>query len=259
MRTTICVPRRRVEQRAIESGVVADVLTQQFAAVGFRQQRAAMEGIDDERVAAQRCAGMRSGHRRAQQKVPGEIDPGDAQPGAAGDLEVDDREADRDAGAARQHFVEEAVARIVVALAVAGEAELVVEELVEGAKGVFRRLAARPQARRCRIAHLVEQREVGRRIEPGILDPSDRERRRRKLVARRVHRLLELRRDLDCPRMKMERDAHGEIVRLTGQQGETSVRGAELQFRLATGCCQSWSSGLRTDGAIRRSTRSAPA
>ena len=43
MRTTICVPRRGLEQRAIESGLVADVLAQQLAAIELGQHRAARE------------------------------------------------------------------------------------------------------------------------------------------------------------------------------------------------------------------------
>ena len=86
---------------------------------------------------------------RAQQEVAGEVHAVDAQPGPARDLEVDDGEADRDAGAAIEDFVEEAVARIVVALAVAGEALLVVEVFVERADRVLLR-ARRPTVRRAR-------------------------------------------------------------------------------------------------------------
>ena len=48
---------------------------------------------------------------------------------AARDLDQDEREGDRNAGAAIDHFVEERVARVVVVRAVAAKTELVVEQV----------------------------------------------------------------------------------------------------------------------------------
>ena len=69
--------------------------------------------------------------------MAGEVDPFEPQAGAAPDLEVDHREADRNAEPAIEHLVQEAVARIVVVIAVAAEAELLVEVGVE--RGDLRR------------------------------------------------------------------------------------------------------------------------
>ena len=44
------MPRRRLEQRAIESRGVADMLAQQLAAIEFRQERATVKRIDDEDI-----------------------------------------------------------------------------------------------------------------------------------------------------------------------------------------------------------------
>ena len=80
--------------------------------------------------------------RRPQEEVAWEIHADDAQAGAARDLEIDDREADRNPRAAVEDLVQKAVARIVVPVAVAAEALLVVEVLVEGAHGIFERRSA---------------------------------------------------------------------------------------------------------------------
>ena len=47
----------------------------------------------------------------------------------------------------------------------------------------------------------------------GILDPGDRQRRRREIFAGRVHRLLELRGDLHRARLEMEGNGHQVILR----------------------------------------------
>ena len=112
------------------------MLAQQLAAVDLGEERALVERVDDEDVVGQP---RRRRERRAQEEVSGEVHAGDAQAGAARDLEVDHREADRDAGAAIQHFVQKAVARIVVAIAVSAKPLLVVEVLVERADRILER------------------------------------------------------------------------------------------------------------------------
>ena len=99
-------------------------------------------GIDDEHLVV--CPGGAEGRprgceRRAQEEVSREVHARHAEAGASGDLEVYDRQADRNAGAAIEHFVQEAVARIVVPIAVSAEPLLVVEVFVERAHGVFER------------------------------------------------------------------------------------------------------------------------
>ena len=79
--------------------------------------------------------------RGAQQKMPGKIDAVDVHARPPRDLEIDDREADRDAGAAVEDFVEEAVPRVVVPVAISGEALIVVQVFVQHLDGV---LAAGP-------------------------------------------------------------------------------------------------------------------
>src|SRR5262245_64814203 len=100
-----------------------------MTAVELRQQRAAVERVDDDDLVRLRGRGLVD----PQQEVAWEIDAVDAQAGAARDLEIDDGEADRDPGAPIDHFVEEVVPRIVVMIAVSRETQLVVEVLVEGA------------------------------------------------------------------------------------------------------------------------------
>ena len=88
-----------------------------------------MERIDDQ-IFATNPAGS------AQKEVPREVDTGNPQAGTSCQLEIDDGERDRDAGAAVEHLVEEAVARILVSLAVAAESFFVVEIFVEDLDGL---------------------------------------------------------------------------------------------------------------------------
>ena len=67
----------------------------------------------------------------AQEEVPRKPDARGGHVGAAGDLEGDDRERDRDAGAAVEHVVEEAVAGVVVVVLVAVEADLLEQEAAQ--------------------------------------------------------------------------------------------------------------------------------
>ena len=74
MRTTIWCARGRLEQRAVERGFVADVLAQQLAAIDLRQQRAAVERIDDQDVVASlEVDAVPIGVRAAQQEMAREV------------------------------------------------------------------------------------------------------------------------------------------------------------------------------------------
>ena len=148
------MPRGRLEQRAVEGRGIADMLPQQLAAVDLGQERPLVERVDDEHfIVRPRGAECRpcGRERSAEEEVPREVHAGDAEAGAACDLEINDREADRNARPAVEHFVQKAVARVVVALAVTAEPLFVVEVLVERAHRVFewrsdraRRCASRP-------------------------------------------------------------------------------------------------------------------
>ena len=64
---------------------------------------------------------MPATRRQRSRKWPGKLIAFHVEAGAARDFHVDQRQRDRDAGAAIEHFVEEAVARIVVVRVVADE------------------------------------------------------------------------------------------------------------------------------------------
>ena len=80
------------------------------------------KGIQHQHAAAQ---------THAHEEVPGERDALDRQADAPAELHVEDRHRDRHAGTAIDHFIEIAVARVVVILGVAPVAELFVQKLVE--------------------------------------------------------------------------------------------------------------------------------
>ena len=69
--------------------------------------------------------------RQRTRKWPGKFTPSIRRPARRADLHVDDRQRDRNAGAAIEHFVQAAVARILVLIAVADEPQLVEEVGVE--------------------------------------------------------------------------------------------------------------------------------
>jgi hypothetical protein len=81
-------------------------------------EQGAVERIDDERGLS----------RGAQQEVPREGNALELETDARGDLAVDDRERDRDSGAALENDVEKAVARVVVLLLIAAEAGFAAQE-----------------------------------------------------------------------------------------------------------------------------------
>ena len=81
------------------------------------------------------------------------------QSGAPGDLRIDDRECDRDAGALGEHDVQVEVARVVVMIRVAAEPEFRIEQLVERLHGTergSRTVGVALEAARERLRHVVE-------------------------------------------------------------------------------------------------------
>ncbi len=108
------------QHRRVQLQPAAVDAVQPLLAVLLGEQRAAVEGIH---------AAARRPHRATRtMKWPGSPTPSTRQAGAPPDLHVDGGERDGDAGAAVEHVVQEAVARVVVVLAVAAEALLVEEE-----------------------------------------------------------------------------------------------------------------------------------
>ena len=85
-----------------------------------------MKGIDEQRVRVDLLVAVR---QAADQEVPGEIHAFDGEPRHPRDVDEHDRERDRDVHPPRQDVVQQAVARVVVLLVVADEAELPVDEL----------------------------------------------------------------------------------------------------------------------------------
>ncbi len=194
MRTTICcrvaVASRRRSKAAFPR-LLPDVLPQQLAAVHLRQQRAGVERIDDQVVVC--AAGFRRG---THEEVPGKIHPFELHAGAPADLEIHDRQADRNSDPAVEHFVEEAVARIVVVLAVAAEAELFVEIRIQRGDRRARvdpLLPVKPSGRR--FTHPFEPLQVRRTVQRGILDAGNRQRRGRERLAGFVDRAQQIVRD----------------------------------------------------------------
>src|SRR6187431_952776 len=107
-----------------------------------------MKRIEDER-------------REAHQEVPWEIDALNLDTGPARDLHVDESQRNRYPRAAFEHLVEKAVAGVVVAIAVAGEAFLIEEICVQHVDRGFRgacvlQASARDKPLTCRGAHIVE-------------------------------------------------------------------------------------------------------
>ena len=129
-----------------------------------------------------RRAGQRS------RKWPGKLTPFDGQPGAPRHFHVEQRQRDRDAGAPIEHFVQEAVARILVVHLVADEAHLAEQILVQRhhlrvaigidsrrrlAGGCRRVVDAAPRF----LADRVELVEIRARVEGWIFDARDHQRR----------------------------------------------------------------------------------
>ena len=118
---------------------------------GDGEQSAAPEHVDEQRLLV-RPGGVPHDH------VAGHPDPAHVEARRAADLDVDDGEGDRDAGAALDHLVEQQVARVGVVLLVSVEAEFAEQELVGGLDlhewlggGVDARLQAEPPLAQLRL------------------------------------------------------------------------------------------------------------
>ena len=120
-----------------------------------------MERVDDQLI-------FRQPHLA--EEMAGKSDPLDREPAAAPDLHVDDAQGERDSHATLEHFVQEAVAGVVVVRLVAAEAELVEEVGVHAANPA---LGNRPggQTRLDTLGESVEQAQVAALVEVGILLP----------------------------------------------------------------------------------------
>ena len=147
-----------------------------------------MKRVDDEVVGLREPAPRRA----SQQEVPRKIDAFDAYAGPPGDFHIDHRQRDRNAGAPVEDFVQEAVARIFVRDAVADEAQLAEEVLVErhhtrvvvrigAGRRVARRLPGRIDPLLGFTADRVDAIEIRPRIEAGILDARNHQRRDREV------------------------------------------------------------------------------
>ena len=131
---------------------------------------------------------IRSSAYGSPQEVAGEVDALHRQPGAPRHLHVDQRQRDRDPGAALEHLVEEAVARILVVHLVADEAHLAEKILVQRHHlRVAIRIDFRRRLRRgCRcvvdaaprfLADRVELLQVQAGVQGWIFDAGDHQRR----------------------------------------------------------------------------------
>ena len=131
--------------------------------------------------------GRDAGSRQPHQEVAGEVHAVYLESGAKPDLHVDDRQRDRNAGPAIQDFVQAAVPRILVVIAIADEPLLVEEIRVEASDARERRRVAgfldvAADAAAGRVAHAVEPGQVGLGVESRVLDLGDDERRLRQPV-----------------------------------------------------------------------------
>src|SRR5436853_7438531 len=108
--------RRRLEQGWPHHDFTAVHLVEHLRAF-LAGQRAAVDGIDE---------GLAAGRRRVlHQEMAGHASPTHRQAGPLPYRHVEHRERDRDADPAIEHFVEKAVAWVVVFLAIALEVQLV--------------------------------------------------------------------------------------------------------------------------------------
>jgi hypothetical protein len=122
-----------------------------------------MKRIEDER-------------REAHEKVPRKIHPFDLDAGAPRHFHVDERERNRNTCPALEHFVEKAVARIVVAIAISGKPFLVEQVRVQDVYRCFRcprvlQAAACDQPFVRSSAHRVEFLEIRGGIERRAFQP----------------------------------------------------------------------------------------
>src|SRR6184192_2084176 len=127
---------------------------------------AAEEGVEEYRPAAS---------RNAHQKMSGKAHPLDRQPEAAGHLDEDHRKGDRDAGAAVQDVVQEAVARVVIVLGVAAEPARAEEMIADGQRDVLGRHPG-ADAGAGGVGERLEPGEVTLGLEVGVREARDLER-----------------------------------------------------------------------------------
>jgi hypothetical protein len=152
-----------------------------------------------------------------------------------------------------EHFVEEAVARIVVMLAVAAETELFVQVGVERRDAHVMAgalVTLEPSGRR--FAHALEPLQVRPGVERRILDPRDRKRRRRERFPGLVDRAEQI---LGDPRQPcLEGYRHGGIVTRTHVPG-LSTPGAADSSRRRLPCLIRGASSLELPTRSARSAR----
>ena len=147
-----------------------------------------MKRVDDEIFGVRQAPSGPAPH----EKMTGEIDAFHMKSGAPRDLHVQERQRDRDAGPPVENLVQEAVARIFVPDFVAHEPELFEQVVVEGhhsgvAVGIDtrRRLAGQDRGRRHAelrfLTNRIQPIEVRSRVELGVLDARDHQRRDREI------------------------------------------------------------------------------
>ena len=169
-------------QMRLEQRLVSRVTAQQFAAGVLRQERAAVERIDDQIFGVGRAPPGRT----AQQEMSGKVDALHVQAGPPRDFHVEHRERNRNAGPPIEHLVQKAVARILVVHVVADEAQLLEQVLVE-------RHHARHTARDRRAAALLQARPTPRprgRAPRGRWRPADRDRGRRRALGHSTRAII---------------------------------------------------------------------
>ena len=129
------------------------------------EQQPAVEGVDEEA----RFLGV------AHEEVAGQSDALHGHAGAPPHLHVDQGERDRDADAPLQHLVDVAVTGVVVVALVAGEAEVVEEEVAEGVGGAEGGIAVDGARRGPR--QRVEEPNLASEVEIGVFGGGEEQRR----------------------------------------------------------------------------------
>ena len=148
-----------------------------------------MERIDDQPLLV--ITAMRI-LQHAHQEVPGKVDAFGAQSGAPRHFDVDQRQGDRQAFLPIHDFVQAAVARVVILLAIAAEAELTEQVAVHciDARGNRRVVAGiLGDEVKGRVAHQVQAIQVRARIQAWVLEACHQEGRGRQIDTRAVGRL----------------------------------------------------------------------
>src|SRR5262245_26156282 len=165
---------------------------QQRPAIALVENGAVVERIDDQAV-----PGIVSVEilLRADEEMPREVDALGPHTGAPRDLDVDEAERDGNARSSIQYFVEAAVSRIVVTIAIAGEAELGEQVFVERVDARYERCVVaeiRGDAPGRRVPHLFQPVEIRPRIEARILESGNEKGGRSQIRSRAVCRVRQL-------------------------------------------------------------------